>query len=133
VNVVNENRHPAGLHDDREHEARLVLLRHVPEGGVKLQYRERRPLIFVRENAENAISLVETTLHPSVDVGTPFDLKVVDMRLVVEPLQLLVDPLRALAIAARVADKDFRHAPPPRIRFSWALAPRIIDSKPRES
>jgi hypothetical protein len=56
------------------------------------------------------VSGIVSRFHPSVDVVTAFDLPFVNMRRVAEGLQLLGNPKRPVAIAARVADEDIGHA-----------------------
>src|ERR1700758_4367399 len=49
-------------------------------------------------------------LHPRCDIATAGDFPVVDMRCVAEGFELVADPVRPFAIAARVANENIGHA-----------------------
>jgi hypothetical protein len=56
------------------------------------------------------VSGIVSRFHPSIDVVAASDLPFMDMRRVAQGLQLLGNPKRPVAIAARVADEDIGHA-----------------------
>ena len=91
------------------------LRRRLPERGVALQGRIGRLQVLVRHDAEHVVGGVVALLHPGIDVVAALDLPFVDVRGVAERLELLGDPERPVAVAARIADEDIGHATHPRI------------------
>src|SRR4051794_29488229 len=48
-------------------------------------------------------------VHPGGDVAAARDFPIVDMRRVAEGIELMADPFRPFAVAARVADENIGH------------------------
>src|SRR5262249_53518800 len=92
------------------------LARRLPQRRVALEGGIRRLQIVIRDGAEHVIRRIVVLLHPGVDVIAAFDLPFVYVMRVTKSFQLLGDPERPVAVAARVADENIGHAAKPRSR-----------------
>jgi hypothetical protein len=59
------------------------------------------------------VGVLVAFLHPLGDVAARRNLPLMHVCNVAELFELLADPERPVSVAARVADEDVRHAPPP--------------------
>ena len=107
-----ESRCLARLDEDREHKIGPISSSG-PLRRATFPSRIGLPEVGAGNNAKDVVGSVTPLLHPRCDVATAGDFPVVDTWCVAEGFELMADPVRPLAIAARIADENIGHAAKP--------------------
>ena len=106
--MIRERRKAARLHRNEQHEPRSFRCS-LPKRSVALPGGVWCFQVLVRDNTEHMVGCVVVLQHPLANVVTGFHLEFVDVRSVSERLQLLLNPMSPVSVAARVTDKDVGH------------------------